>query len=87
MGHDARAAVARTDDVDHVQIVIFDQPVQMDVKEIQPGCCSPMAQQTGLDMFQLEGCFQQRIVPQINLPDGKIVRRTPISVHFSEQIG
>ena len=85
--HDAGAAVARADDVDHVQIVVFDQPVKMDVEEIQSCRRSPMPQQPGLDMFELEGGFQQRIILQIDLADGKVIRRTPIGMHFPEQIG
>jgi len=33
--HDARSAMARTDHVDHVQIIVLDQPVEMDIEEIQ----------------------------------------------------
>ena len=55
--HDARTAVARTDDVDHVQIIVFDQPIEMDVKEIQSCRRSPMPEQPRLDMFELEGRF------------------------------
>ena len=85
--HDARTAVARTDDVDHVQIVVLDQPVEVDVEEIQPRRRAPMAEQPRLDMFELEGRFEQRIVLQIDLADRKIIRRAPIGVHFPEEIG
>jgi len=53
--NDARTAMAGTDDVDHVQIIVFDQPVEMDIEEIQSCCRPPMTKQTGLDMFELEG--------------------------------
>jgi len=53
--NDARTAMAGTDDVDHVQIIVFDQPVEMDIEEIQSCCRRPMTEQTGLDMFELEG--------------------------------
>ena len=46
-----------------------------------------MPQQTGLDVFELERGFEQRIVLQIDLPDRKIIRRAPIGVHFLQQIG
>ena len=87
MGHDARAAVARTDDVDHIQVIVLDEPVEMNVEEVQPGCCSPMPEQARLDLFKLERDFQKRVVPQIDLTDGKVVRRAPISVHFTKKIG
>ena len=69
MRDDARTAVARTDDVDHVQIIVFDQAIQMHVKEIQSGRRSPVPEQPRLDMFELEGGFQQRIVLQVDLAD------------------
>src|SRR6202043_3102132 len=44
VGHDTRAAVARTNDVDHVQVIVLDQPVEVDIEEIQAGCGSPMTE-------------------------------------------
>jgi hypothetical protein len=38
-------------------------------------------------VFKLEWDFQKRVVPQIDLTDGKVVRRAPISVHFTEEVG
>src|SRR3984885_9221365 len=84
--NDARTAMAGTDDVDHVEIIVLDQPVEMDIEEIESRRRSPMAEQTWLDMFELERNFQQRIVLQIDLPDRKVIRRTPIGVHFPQQI-
>ena len=85
--HDAGTAVTRTDDVDHVQVIVLDEPVEMNVEKVQPSCCSPMPEQARLDVFKPEGDFQQRVVPQIDLTDGKVVRRVPISVHFTKEIG
>ena len=60
--HDARATMTRTDDVHHVQIVLFDQPVEVDIEKVQSRRRAPMAKQTRLDMFEPERGFQQRIV-------------------------
>ena len=38
---------------DRVQIILFDQPVEMDVNEAQTRTCAPVAEQPLLDMFQL----------------------------------
>ena len=38
-----RASVPRTRDIDHVLVVFLDQPVQVDIDEVQPRCRSPMA--------------------------------------------
>src|ERR1700730_9359907 len=42
--HDTRTAVAGTDDVDHIQVIVLDQPVEVDIEEIQAGCGSPMTE-------------------------------------------
>src|SRR5206468_8217610 len=40
-----RAAVSGTGDVNHVEVIFFDDPVQMHVDEILPRCGAPMSQQ------------------------------------------
>jgi hypothetical protein len=37
-----------------------------------------MSEQPGLDMFELERGFEQRIVLKIDLPDREVVRRPPV---------
>ena len=75
-----------TNDVHHVQIVLFNQPVKMDIEKVQSRCRAPMPEQARFDMFEPERGFEQRIVLQINLPDGEVIRRAPIGVHFLEEI-
>ena len=67
--YDARTAVARTDDVDHVEIIVFDQAIKVHVKEVQSCSRSPVPEQPRLDMFELEGGFQQWIFLQVDLTD------------------
>ena len=81
VGHQARSAVAWTDDVDHVQVALADEPVPMDIKKIQSGRCAPVAQQARLHVIQRQRAVEQRIVLEINLADRKIVGRTPVGVH------
>src|SRR5438552_655122 len=45
VGHDSRAAVPRAGDINHVEVVFLDDPVQMHVNEVLPGGRTPMAQQ------------------------------------------
>ena len=78
-------AVARARDVDHVQIVLLDDAVQMGVDEVQPRRRAPVAEQARLDVRQGERFLQQRIVVEIDLPDRQIVRRAPVGVHLVEQ--
>src|SRR6185312_10206182 len=42
--HDRWTAMTRPADKDHIQVVPFDDPIEMDIDEIQSRCRSPMAQ-------------------------------------------
>ena len=84
--HDPRPPVPRTGDVKDIQIVIFDDAIEMNIDEIQPGCCPPMSEQARLDMFESEWPSQQGIFVEVNLPDGEIIRRAPVSVHRPQQL-
>src|SRR5260370_6493232 len=85
--HQPRTAMAGADDIYHVQVKFFDQPVQVDIDEVEPGSGAPMPEQTRLDVFELEWGFEQRIVLQIDLPNGEIVCGAPIGIHLLQQIG
>jgi len=45
VAYDSRAAVPGAGDVDHVEVVLLDDPVQVQVDEILPRGCAPVAQQ------------------------------------------
>src|SRR6266478_9019972 len=72
VGDQAWPAVARTRDIDHVEVVFLDQAIQMDINEIQSGSCSPVPEQAGLDVLQLQRFVQQGIGKKIDLPNGKV---------------
>ena len=76
----ARPAVPGAGDVDHVEIVLFDQPVEMHIDEVQAWRRAPVPQKTRLDVLLLERLTQQRIVEQVDLADGKIVGGAPVGV-------
>ena len=44
IAHDGRPAVPRAGDVDHVEVVFLDDPVQMHVDEVLAGGRSPVSQ-------------------------------------------
>ena len=67
-------------DVDHVQVVLLDQPIQMDIDEVQARRRSPVAQQARLDVLLREGLLEQRIVVEIDLADREVVGRSPVGV-------
>ena len=46
-------------DVEHVQVVLFDQPVQMDVNEVQTRRGSPVAEEPGFDVLLGQGLFSK----------------------------
>src|SRR5580698_10708634 len=71
--HHAWSAMTGTADVDHVEIVLLDDPVAVRINEIQAGRGAPMTQQPWLDMFQAQRLGEQRVVEKINLSDGQVV--------------
>ena len=50
-----RLTVAGTGQKDHVQVVLLDHPVEMDVDKRQAGTRSPVAEQPALDMLGPQG--------------------------------
>ena len=72
-------------DIHDVQIVFFNDTVQVDIDEVQPRRRAPVAKQARLDMGQRERLLQQGIVVEINLTYGQIIRRSPVGVYVSEQ--
>jgi hypothetical protein len=74
------------DDIDHVEIVFFDQPVQVHINEVQPSGGALMPEQSRLDLFELERGFEEGIVLQIDLPNREVICGAPIRVHFFQQV-
>jgi hypothetical protein len=73
--------VLPTGNIDHVQIVLADDTVQMDIDEILPWRGAPMADHERLDIGQLQLLAQQRIIVQIYLADREVVGGAPVGVH------
>src|ERR1700733_13170493 len=67
IGDEPRSAVSGTGDVDHVEIELLDQPIEVRVDEVEAGRRAPMPEQAWLDVLLLERLTQQRIVEKINL--------------------
>ena len=87
IGHNARPAVARANDEQHVQLMRFDQPVQVHVDHVQARRGAPVPEQAPLDVLQLKRRLKQRVVLQVNLPHRKVVGSAPPGVHLVQQIG
>ena len=86
VGHHTRPPMTGASDVDHIQIALLNDPIEMNVDEIQSWRRAPMSKEPRLDMLALERFFEQWIVVQINLADRQIVCRPPIRVHLPEQL-
>ena len=82
VGDQGRAAVAGAGDVEHVQVVLRDDPVEVHVNEVLPRRRSPMADHERFHIRERQWPFQQRIVIQIDLADRQVVRRPPVRVHL-----
>ena len=80
VGDQPRSAMAGAGDVDHVEIVFLDQPIEVHVDEVEARRRAPMPEKARLDVLLLERLTQQRIVEQIDLADGQIVGGAPVGV-------
>src|SRR5690606_25826839 len=75
--HGRGAAVAGTDDVDHVLVALADDPVQVREAEVQPGRGAPVAEQPGLDVVRAQRLAEQGVVEQVALSHRQVVGRAP----------
>ena len=87
IAHNCRAAVTGTGDVEHVQVILLDDPVQMHIDEVLARRRAPVSDHQRLHVRQLQRLLQQRIVVEINLADREIVGGTPIGVDLAKQLG
>ena len=70
MAHERRAAVTGTSDIEHIQVILLDDPVQVNINEILARCRTPVPDHKRFHMRQFERLFQQRIVVEVELADG-----------------
>ena len=75
-----RPAVAGAVDEDRVQVALLDRPVQVGVDEVQPRDGAEVAEQPRLHVLGRERLAQERVVEQVDLADGEVVRRAPVRV-------
>ena len=59
----------RAGDVNDVRVVLFNEPVQMNVDEVLSRRSPPMAEQPRLDLLRLERLAKQGILKQVDLAD------------------
>ncbi len=78
-------AVAGSRDVDHVQVIFFDDPIHVDVDEVLPRSGPPVAQQPWFDVLESQRLAQQRIVVKVDLADRQVIGGPPVGVHLAKQ--
>ena len=84
VAHQRRAAVAGAGDVDHVEVMLLDDPVQVDVDEVLARRRPPVPQQPRLDVLELQRLAQQGVVVEIDLADRQVIGGAPVGVHLAE---
>ena len=72
-------------DINHVEVVFLDDPVQVRVNEVLPGGRAPVSQQHVLHVRELQRPLQQRIVVEIDLANRQIVGGAPVGIQLAEQ--
>ena len=85
-GHHSRAAVARSGHVQGLDVPVDDRPVEVCPEEGQPGGGAPVPEQPRLDVLEPQRLAQQRVVEQVDLPDGQVVGRAPPGVEQSQPV-
>ena len=59
--------MAGTGNVDHVQIILLDHTIEVNIDEVLSGNCAPVTYDLLLDVLFCERFSEQRIVEQIKL--------------------
>ena len=80
--HEEIAAVTRTGQQDHIQIILLDDAVQMNVNQVLTGHRAPVTDDLLLDVLGLQRLLEQRVIEQVKLTGCKIICRPPVCVHF-----
>ena len=87
LSHHGVSAVAGAGAVDHVQIILLDDPVQMGIDEILSRAGAPVSHDGLLQVGSVQGPLQQRIVQQVQLACSQVVCGTPPGVNLFELCG
>ena len=86
VAHDRGAAVAGTGDVEHIEVILFDDPIQMHIDEVLTRRGAPVSDHQRLHVRQLQRLSQQGVVIEIDLADGQVISGPPIGIDLAELI-
>jgi hypothetical protein len=87
VGESGRGTVAGAGNVNYIQIILSDQPVQVNPNQGLTGIRSPMAQKPVLDVFRFQRFAQEGIRAKINHACRKIIAGSPIRMHLAQFFG
>jgi hypothetical protein len=81
---EARPTVPRPGDVECVEVVLLDHPVQVGIDEVQAGRGAPVPEEPRLDVLLRERLLEQRVVVEIDLADRQVVGGAPVRIDERE---
>ena len=73
-------------DVHRAEVALDDRAVHVRVEQVEAGRGPPVAEQPRLDVLERQRLAQQRVVAQIDLADGEVVRRAPPGIEAAEVV-
>ena len=82
-----RSTVAGSGDIDEVEIVFPDEPVEVDPDKGLPGIRAPVSKKAMLDVLCLEGLFEQRVFQQVEHADAEVVAGPPVGIDLAVFFG
>ncbi|MNT21021.1 hypothetical protein D3C72_1563440 [compost metagenome] len=87
IGNHARPAVSGAADIDHVEVTLTNDPVEMGIDEIEARRGAPVSQEPRFDMLRLQRLAQQRIVEEVYLPHRYVIGGAPVAIDERQLIG
>src|SRR5678816_4388717 len=83
-GKNTRCTVARAGQEDHVEVVLLDQPIEVNVCERQTRACSPMPKEPVFHVLRLERLFEQWVLLEIDHAEGQVIASAPVCIGLAQ---
>src|SRR5678815_2582825 len=87
IGYDGRTAVPRPNDINHIQVELFNDTIEVYVDKVESRRRAPMPDQAWFHMLLSELLLKKRIVVKVDLANRKIISRPPPGIHLAKEIG
>ena len=87
LGQDSRRAMAGPGDVNCIQVVLVDQPVEVNIRKGLAGVRAPVAQQSGLGVLQLQRFSEQWVVLEVQHAQAQVEAGPPVGVDLVQLVG